>query len=60
MGTTQRQFGTGFKREAVRQSLQSGHTVATVAQDQHMHESVPRRWLKEDGSGPRDKATSGI
>ena len=57
MGNTRRNFGTEFKREAVRQALQPGNAVATVAQDLGVHESVLRRWLKEYGSGPADKAT---
>lgn len=57
MGTTRRKFGAEFKREAVRQALQLGSAVATVAQDLGVHESVLRRWLKEYGSGPADKAT---
>ena len=57
MGNTRRKFGTEFKREAVRQALQPGNAVATVAQDLGVHESVLRRWLKEYGSGPADKAT---
>ena len=56
MGTTRRKFGAEFKREAVRQALQPGNAVATVAQDLGVHESVLRRWLKEYGSGPADKA----
>ena len=56
MGTTRRKFGAEFKREAVGQALQPGNAVATVAQDLGVHESVLRRWLKEYGSGPADKA----
>ena len=51
MGTTRRNFGTEFKREAVRQALQPGNAVAAVAQDLGVHERVLRRWLKEHGSG---------
>jgi transposase len=57
MGNTRRKFGAEFKREAVRQALQPGNAVATIAQDLGVHESVLRRWLKEYGSGPADKAT---
>ena len=56
MGTTRRKFGAEFKREAVRQALQPGNAIATVAQDLGVHESVLRRWLKEYGSGPAGKA----
>ena len=56
MGNTRRKFGQEFKREAVRQALQPGNAVTTVAQDLGVHESVLRRWIKEYGSGPADKA----
>ena len=56
MGNIRRKFGAEFKREAVRQAMQPGNAVATVAQDLGVHESVLRRWLKEYGSGPADKA----
>ena len=49
MGNTRRKFGAEFKREAVRQALQPGNAVATVAQDLGVHESVLRRWIKEFG-----------
>ncbi len=57
MGNTRRKFGSEFKREAVRQAMQPGNAVATVAQDLGVHESVLRRWIKEFGSGPADKAS---
>lgn len=57
MGNTRRKFGAEFKREAVRQAMQPGNAVATVAQDLGVHESVLRRWLKEYGSGPAVQAT---
>ena len=57
MGNTRRKFGVEFKREAVRQAMQSGNAVATVAQDLGVHESVLRRWIKELGSGPAGKAS---
>ena len=57
MGNIRRKFGTEFKREAVRQALQPGNAVATVAQDLGVHESVLRRWIKELGSGPAGKAS---
>ena len=47
MGNTRRKFGAEFKREAVRQAMQPGNAVATVAQDLGVHESVLRRWIKE-------------
>ena len=47
MGTTRRKFGAEFKREAVRQALQPGNAVVTVAKSLGVHESVLRRWLKE-------------
>lgn len=37
--------------------MQPGNAVATVAQDLGVHESVLRRWIKEFGSGPADKAS---
>jgi len=58
MGNTRRKFGAEFKCEAVRQALQPGNAVATVAQDLGVHESVLRRWLKKYGSGPADKAAA--
>ena len=57
MGNIRRKFGAEFKREAVRQAMQPGNAVATVAQDLGMHESVLRRWIKELGSGPAGKAS---
>lgn len=57
MGNIRRKFGAEFKREAVRQAMQPGNAVATVAQDLSVHESVLRRWLKELGSGAAGKAT---
>ena len=57
MGNTRRKFGAEFKREAVRQAMQPGNAVATVAQDLGVHESVLRRWIKELGSGPAGKAS---
>lgn len=57
MGNTRRKFGAEFKREAVRQALHPGNTVATVAQDLGVHESVLRRWIKEYGAGSAGKAT---
>lgn len=56
MGNTRRKFGAEFKREAVRQALQPGNAVATVGQDLGVHQSVLRRWIKEYGTGPADKA----
>ena len=48
MGNTRRKSRTEFKREAVKQALQPGNAVATVAQDLGVHESVLlRRWIKE-------------
>ena len=58
MGTTRRKFGAEFKREALKQALQLGNAVATVAQDLGVHESVLRRWLQEYGSRPADKASA--
>lgn len=52
MGDIRRKFGAEFKREAVRQALQAGNAVATVAQDLGVHERVLRRWIKDYGSGP--------
>ena len=57
MGNIRRKFGAEFKREAVRQAMQPGNAVATVAQDLGVHESVLRRWLKESDSGASGKAT---
>ena len=57
MGNIRRKFGAEFKREAVRQAMQPGNAVATVAQDLGVHESVLRRWVKESGSGASGKAT---
>ena len=57
MGNARRKFGAEFKREAVRQAMQPGNAVATVAQDLDVHESVLRRWIKELGSGPAGKAS---
>ena len=57
MGNARRKFGAEFKREAVRQAMQPGNAVATVAQDLDVHESVLRRWIKEFGSGPAGKAS---
>ena len=57
MGNTRRKFGAEFKREAVRQAMQPGNAVATVAQDLGVHESVLRRWIKELGLGAAGKAT---
>ena len=57
MGNIRRKFGAEFKREAVRQAMQPGNAVATVAQDLGVHESVLRRWIKELGSGATGKAT---
>ena len=57
MGNARRKFGAEFKREAVRQAMQPGNAVATVAQDLGVHESVLRRWIKELGSGPAGKAS---
>ena len=57
MGNIRRRFGAEFKREAVRQAMQPGNAVATVAQDLGVHESVLRRWAKELGSGAASKAT---
>ena len=56
MGNIRSKFGAKFKPEAVRQAMQPGNAVATVAQDLGVHESVLRRWIKEFGSGPADKA----
>ena len=47
MGTTRKKFGAEFKREAMRQALQPGNAVVTVAKDLDVHESVLRRCLKE-------------
>jgi len=52
MGNTRRKFGAEFKREAVRQALQPGNAVATVAHDLGVHDSVLRRWIKELDSAP--------
>ena len=57
MGNARKKFGAEFKREAVRQAMQPGNAVATVAQDLDVHESVLRRWIKEFGSGPAGKAS---
>ena len=46
MGNTRRRFGAEFKREAVRQAMQPGNAVATVAQDLSV--------LESKRSGPRD------
>ena len=57
MGNIRRKFGTEVKREAVRQAMQPGNAVATVAQDLGVHESVLRRWVKELGARVAGKAT---
>ena len=57
MGNIRRRFGVEFKREAVRQAMQPGNAVATIAQELGVHESVLRRWIKELGSGAAGKAT---
>ena len=60
MGNIRRKFRAEFKREAVRQAMQPGNAVATVAQDLGVHESVLRRWFKELGSGPAGNASERI
>ena len=57
MGNIRRRLVAEFKREAVRQAMQPGNAVATVAQNLGVHESVLRRWVKELCSGTIGKAT---
>lgn len=47
-----RQFSREFKREAVHLVTMRGISVAQVARDLDLHQSVLRRWVREHSDSP--------
>jgi len=47
-----RQFSRDFKREAVHLVVVRGVSVAQVARDLDLHQSVLRRWVREHSNSP--------
>lgn len=47
-----RQFSREFKREAVHLVVVRGVSVAQVARDLDLHQSVLRRWVRENSNSP--------
>lgn len=51
MAKTRRQFTAEFKREAVQLAKKPGNSVAQVAKDLEIHDSILRSWIRKFGSG---------
>ena len=58
MARSRRQFSAEFKREAVQAARKPGSSVAKVAKELELSDSVLRRWIRQFGSG-RWEAASG-
>ena len=50
---TRRQFSREFKLEAVRLVKEREGALAQAARDLDLHETVPRTWIRELASDPR-------
>lgn len=57
--TVRRKFSPEFKSEAVRQATQAGSSVAVVAGDLGVHESILRRWIKDAALGSKRQPAAG-
>lgn len=51
MARSRRQFSAEFKREAVQAAKKPGSSVARVAKELELSDSVLRRWIRQFGSG---------
>jgi len=51
MARTRRQFSAEFKRETVQAAKRPGSSVAQVAKELELSDSVLRRWIRQFGSG---------
>jgi transposase len=51
MARSRRQFSAEFKREAVQAARKPGSSVAQVAKELELSDSVLRRWIRQFGSG---------
>jgi transposase len=51
MARSRRQFSAEFKREAVQAAKRPGSSVAKVAKELELSDSVLRRWIRQFGSG---------
>jgi transposase len=51
MARSRRQFSAEFKREAVQAARKPGSSVAKVAKELELSDSVLRRWVRQFGSG---------
>jgi len=51
MARSRRQFSAEFKREAVQAAKRPGSSVAQVAKELELSDSVLRRWIRQFGSG---------
>ena len=51
MAKTRRQFSGEFKREAVQSATKPGNSVAQVAKELDLSESMLRNWIRQFGSG---------
>jgi transposase len=56
MATKRRQFSGEFKREAVRLAKKPGSSVAQVAKELDLGESMLRNWIRQFGSGKWEAA----
>jgi transposase len=56
MARSRRQFSAEFKREAVQAAKRPGSSVAKVAKELELSDSVLRRWIRQFGSGRWDAA----
>ena len=56
MAKTRRQFTAEFKREAVLLAKKPGNSVAQVAKDLDIHDSILRSWIRKFGSGKWESA----
>ena len=51
MARSRRQFSAEFKREAVQAARKPGSSVAKVAKELELSDSVLRRWIRQFGLG---------
>jgi transposase len=56
MAKTRRQFSGEFKREAVQSATKPGNSVAQVAKELDLSESMLRNWIRQFGSGKWEAA----